>query len=116
MIVLTAVMFNTIALILLTFPEYAARLTYAFAVLDSFFLGIYMAEALIKITALGCAYFKSGWNLLDFFILITSMVDFVVQFFLSSISGGGSSFLRIMRIFRAMRALRALRMLRYENS
>ncbi|OQV22941.1 putative Cation channel sperm-associated protein 1 [Hypsibius exemplaris] len=107
-IVYAAVFFNIISLILMTFPSYSAQFGYFLTVLDSFFLAIYTCEALTKIVALGFGYFRSGWNLLDFFILITSCIDFIVNF----VPLGGNSSLKILRIFRVLRALRALRMLR----
>ena len=109
-IVYVAVAFNIISLILMTFPEYAAKFAYFLSVLDSFFLAIYMVEAMIKITALGWSYFRNGWNILDFLILITSWVDFVGNFVTASSSGDNA--LKVLRTFRVLRALRALRMLR----
>lgn len=107
-IVIAAILFNMVALILLTYPEYAARLAYFFTVCDSFFLGVYHVEATIKLCALRKKYFTSGWNLLDFFILMTSWLDFLFPFFLNA----STQATRVLRVFRAMRALRALRMLR----
>ncbi|XP_055341334.1 cation channel sperm-associated protein 1-like [Paramacrobiotus metropolitanus] len=107
-IVIAAILFNMIVLILLTYPEYAARFSYFFTVCDSFFLGVYHVEAIVKLIALGRNYFKNGWNLLDFFILLTSWLDFLFPFFL----GASTQATRVLRVFRAMRALRALRMLR----
>ena len=50
-------------------------------------------------------YLKSGWNVMDFFLVVISLVDyFVTQF-----SEKKSSFLSVLKVFRALRTLRPLR-------
>ena len=55
-----------------------------------FFTGIFIIEATLKLIALGWAYYKSGWNLFDFFIVSTSIFDIVI----SNIGGSSSGFLK----------------------
>ena len=46
------------------------------------FVFIFLIESLLKIFAIGCAcgnkaYFRSGWNVLDFIIVIAGLVEFL---------------------------------------
>ena len=68
---------------------------------------LFLIEMLLKMFALGLimhkhSYLRSGWNILDFVIVIVS--------FVAMASGGGS-----VKALRAMRSLRALRPLRAVN-
>jgi hypothetical protein len=50
-------------------------------------------EATLKIIALGIkAYWMSGWNRFDFFVVSASIMDIIMGFAFKS---GGTSFLRI---------------------
>lgn len=71
--------------------------------------GFFIAEACIKIIALGflCgeeAYLKDSWNILDFIIVLSSIFNWLLDRF-SKIS------FSFLRGFRALRALRPLRMI-----
>lgn len=42
---------------------------------------IFMAEAVIKLIAYGPkGYFRSGWNQFDFFVVMASLLDIVLDF------------------------------------
>jgi voltage-dependent calcium channel L type alpha-1D len=43
-------------------------------ILNNVFTGIFTLEAMIKITAYGRHYFKNGWNILDFAVLIGTYI------------------------------------------
>jgi voltage-dependent calcium channel L type alpha-1D len=69
---------------------------------------MFICEALIKICVLGFScgegtYLKDNWNILDFFIVCSSIINWVIDSF-SSIT------ISFLRGFRALRALRPLRM------
>jgi Ion transport protein len=71
--------------------------------------GCFIAEAVLKIIALGFVwgegtYLKDSWNILDFMIVLSSVLNWL----LSAFSTVSFSFLRG---FRALRALRPLRMI-----
>jgi hypothetical protein len=67
---------------------------------------------LLKLLAFGKAYFLSGWNIFDFFVVMASILDII----LDSAGGasGASSALAILpqiaRIFRVLRVTKLLRM------
>ena len=74
-------------------------------IISAFFIG----EALLKIIALGFisgedVYLKDSWNILDFIIVLSSILNWILDKY-SSVS------LSFLRGFRALRALRPLRMI-----
>lgn len=70
---------------------------------------LFLGEMVIKMLAMGIfnhpgAYLTDGWNRLDCFIVVVSMVDFFL--------GGTFSFIKALRFMRAIRPLRVVRRLR----
>eukprot|EP00937_MAST-01D_sp_MAST-1D-sp2_P005061 g5061.t1 len=77
-------------------------------ILDAAFTSIFTAECVLKLVVQGGflhegAYFRDRWNVLDFVIVVTSLVSV-----LDEGSGGAST----AKAFRALRAFRPLRMIR----
>jgi hypothetical protein len=71
--------------------------------IDMVLVVLFIVEMCIRIISLSMfAYLCSGWNVLDFFIVVISLVDFL-PFNLGSVT--------ILRALRALRALRPLRMI-----
>lgn len=71
---------------------------------------LFIFEFIIKVVVSGFAvgknaYLKSGWNFLDFFIIVVSVIDWILT---ESLDGSVS--LSFLRALRALRALRPLRM------
>jgi hypothetical protein len=72
---------------------------------DVFFAGLFGVEFVLKVTTLGFAlhegaYLRSGWNVLDFVIVIVSALTLA-----------GSDSLKSLRSLRTLRALRPLRVI-----
>lgn len=42
------------------------------------FAGIFTLEAIIKLFAYRCAYFKDGWNIFDFIIVIGTFIGIIL--------------------------------------
>jgi len=59
----------------------------------------------MKVVALGVNYFYNSWNLLDFTVVVISLVSTGISA-TSSGSGGGLSALRALRAVRALRPMR----------
>eukprot|EP01028_Stygiella_incarcerata_P003241 TRINITY_DN16303_c0_g1_i1.p1 TRINITY_DN16303_c0_g1~~TRINITY_DN16303_c0_g1_i1.p1 ORF type:complete len:988 (+),score=249.52 TRINITY_DN16303_c0_g1_i1:350-3313(+) len=77
-----------------------------FLIIDLVFLFIFFVEFCLKIMANGVfysesAYFKDGYNRLDFFVLVVSVLDLLLS---ASTTGAG----RALRVLRALRPLRVL--------
>ena len=88
---------------------YDLALTYV----NYIFTGIFIAECIIKLTAYGpIGYFHSGWNKFDFFVVVASIADLVIQ----NIDGIDAKFLKSFQIIRVLRVLRVTRVLRLVKS
>eukprot|EP00920_Eleutheroschizon_duboscqi_P006600 GHVT01015563.1.p1 GENE.GHVT01015563.1~~GHVT01015563.1.p1 ORF type:complete len:578 (+),score=86.81 GHVT01015563.1:1746-3479(+) len=76
-------------------------------VLEWYFVCIFLLESLMKIIAWGAflgedVYFRSGWNVLDFVIAVSSFAVLVLD------GSSGVSVFRLLRLLRPLRTLRAL--------
>jgi hypothetical protein len=113
-VVLTLIFLSSVLLIVdspLLDPD--APGTVSLAVTDFLFCLAFTAEAALKIYALGCAYLRSGWNQLDFFIVSTGLFTLMLappQWMTGTDAGngGGMSSIRALRTLRALRPLRAV--------
>uniref|UniRef100_A0AAR2LZY2 Ion transport domain-containing protein n=1 Tax=Pygocentrus nattereri TaxID=42514 RepID=A0AAR2LZY2_PYGNA len=82
---------------------------------NSCLLVFYVLEALFKILIQGRTYFRNPWNDLDFFIVLMSLLDFVLSLVQS---GGGfssrqaSTLFRVLKTLKGARVFRALRLLK----
>ncbi len=94
--ILVIIIMNRCVLGLETLPEVAAHSGVLLHALNTISIAIYATEAILKLVAHGSSYFRSGWNIFDFLIVITSVIP----------SGGVFSGLRMLRIVRTLQALR----------
>eukprot|EP00794_Sanderia_malayensis_P008795 gene8795-9735_t len=79
---------------------------------NNIFTGVFILEMTIKIFAMGFTigpntYLKSGWNVMDCFLVVISIIDILVTRF----SDTKSSILGVLKVFRALRTLRPLRVI-----
>ena len=89
----------------ITDPYFMKTIELITTLISAFFIG----EAVLKIISLGfalgeSAYLKDSWNILDFIIVLSSILNWLLDAF-SEVS------LSFLRGFRALRALRPLRMI-----
>jgi hypothetical protein len=78
-------------------------------VIDTFnksFIGVYILEFIIKILAFGIAYFREGWNLLDFSVVMAAVIELLLAEFSNH---NGSATLAIIRCFRIVRVTKLIR-------
>jgi len=73
---------------------------------------IFIVECILKLSAFGKAYFISGWNIFDFFVVMASIMDIILQYTgLKTASSSALSILpQIARIFRVLKVTKLLRM------
>ena len=82
-----------------------------------FFTGIFFLEAIIKLYVYRLAYFKTAWNKFDFFVVVSSIIDLVLELSLPKPEGGneenssqilsvGPQLARVLRVLRVSRVLR----------
>jgi len=73
---------------------------------------IFIMEATFKLCSFGKAYFLSGWNIFDFFVVMASILDIILSY--SGAKTQNSSAISILpqiaRIFRVLRVTKLLRM------
>jgi len=68
---------------------------------------VFIAEAILKIIALGFGvYLRSAWNKLDFFIVVSSVVDIIITYAVPE--SGAAEIVRVAKIMRVFRAVRPL--------
>lgn len=80
------------------------------------FVLIFLAEALLKITALGfvCGhktYLRNGWNVLDFTILTVGIIDFAL-YRINILSDVNLTVIRTLRVLRPLKGLKIIPSLR----
>ena len=93
--ILSVVLLNSLVLGLLTSPDITAKCGDVLIAIDRVCLFIFVLEAVMKIWVWKFEYFKRGWNLFDFSIVVVSLLsDFTA---LSSMRT-----LRILRVFRTL--------------
>lgn len=100
------ILFNALLIGLETSPEIVARFGRVLHLGNDIILGIFIIEALLKITAVAprfSLYFRSGWNLFDFSIVIFSLIPATGEFALVA---------RLIRILRVLRLISAVPQLR----
>ena len=77
--------------------------------LNYLFTFIFIVECLLKLFAYGLKpYFHISWNKFDFFIVIVSIIDWIV----SGIDGIDATFLKTFQIIRVLKVLRVSRVIR----
>ncbi|KAL8184107.1 UNVERIFIED_CONTAM: hypothetical protein K2H54_006742 [Gekko kuhli] len=104
---------NTILLVVQTFAVVEIRGEWFFSALDALFLSVYVVEAILKIIALDVEYFYDPWNDIDFFIMIMTVLDFMLPliFYGQGNRGNKVTLFRVLKIFKGVRAIRAIRFL-----
>ena len=94
--ILSVVLLNSLVLGLLTSPDITAKCGDVLTAIDRVCLFIFVLEAVVKIWVWKLGYFKRGWNIFDFTIVVVSLLsDFTA---LSSMRT-----LRILRVFRTLK-------------
>lgn len=94
--ILTVVFLNAIVIGLQSFPETDAAYGALFRGLDLLFLTIFTVEVVLKLIVYRTSYFKDGWNLFDFVVVVASLLFM------------GSQFVSVLRILRVLRVLRMI--------
>lgn len=87
-----------------TFPELSQPLGTLLAVVDWVVTAFFLLEIVVKMIGLGGfgKFFKDGWNVFDFVIVVLSLIPFDLIFH----SAGTSEIVLVSRILRVFRVLR----------
>ena len=70
------------------------------------FAFIFTMECAIKIIALGKDYFKNGWNVFDFIIVVVAIIGVIISYGTPFRLGPSTTILRSFRIFRIFRLIK----------
>jgi len=108
---------NTALIGLQTVPSVYNEIGWYLNQLDVFYLAVYFVECILKLGAIHLSYFKDRWNVFDFFIVITSLIDFVWPMIMEdqnlSLDTDLFKIFRLLKSFRALRALRVIRTIKF---
>ena len=102
-LIIGLIVVNAIVLGLETSPVLAERWSGGFRVFEILVLTLFSAEILLKLYCFELRFFRSGWNLMDFFVVGISLVP----------AAGPFAVLRSLRILRVLRLLSTVPRLRH---
>lgn len=100
--IITLIVFNAVILGLETYPALVAPYGGIFAAVNVAVIAIFVVELLLRIYAYGWRFFKDGWNIFDFIVVVAALVP----------ADTGSAALRLLRLLRVFRLLSAVRSMR----
>ncbi|XP_071849408.1 cation channel sperm-associated protein 4-like isoform X2 [Apostichopus japonicus] len=100
--ILGVIVINTILIGLGTNEKLSEDYSWLFTIFDYTVLTIFTVELLLKWFSGFFIYWRVGWNVLDFFIILTLLMGPTLTFL------GSSRILRILRVIRAFRSLRSV--------
>lgn len=109
--IMACIIANTLVLTIKWYdqPEIVGTVTEIF---NYFFAFIFTTEAAIKLIGLGSFYFKDGWNIFDFTVVIATIVGIVVSAASDIEVGATATIIRAFRIFRVFRLVKRAKSLR----
>jgi len=114
-IMLLIILINTVTMTFQAIKSINSKYSWYLDIIDQIFLVIYIWECSLKLYAWRLYYFKSWWNIFDFFIVSISIVTWFLPEILTSSANFDAKFLRVLRVMRAFRAIRSIRVLRAIN-
>ncbi|MEM6487382.1 MAG: ion transporter [Pseudomonadota bacterium] len=100
--IIAVILINAVTLGLETSPTVLGHVGALLLVIDKACLAIFVVELALKLIAQGPRFFRHGWNLFDFVIVVVSLLP----------AGQGASVLRALRVLRVLRLITAAPRLR----
>ena len=76
------------------------------------FFFVFVLEALIKLVGLGGTYFKDGWNIFDFGIVLSTGIAWIIEYFMGSNIGSQATLLRTFRVGRLLKLANSAKQLK----
>ncbi|OAF68518.1 Sodium channel protein type 4 subunit alpha B [Intoshia linei] len=107
LVIVILIVINTI---IMTIEHYRQRITYSVVIeiANVLFTTTFLMEAIVKIIGMRWHYFRQGWNIFDFIIVITSILSVIFEEAVRNIFIT-PTLLRVVRVFRIGRALRLIK-------
>jgi voltage-gated sodium channel len=97
-VVLTLIFLNAALLGLETLPAVAGEAGPEIRAIDRVIIALFVVEIILRIYAAPAAYFRSGWNIFDFLIVIASLFA----------ASSGFAAVRAFRVLRVLRVVTAI--------
>jgi voltage-dependent calcium channel T type alpha-1G len=112
--IVTVVLLNTLAMAI---NSYQSSIANFLKVCNIVFTVIFNLEMILKLIAELGKYFLSGWNRLDFFIVVSADLGIALDFFSGGMENEWSGMIkRAITVFRVLRILRVAKLLqRFRN-
>lgn len=101
-VIILIIILNAVTLGLETAPSIMARWGHVLGFVDRAIIGVFVVELVLRLFAYRVSFFRSGWNIFDFVIVLISIIP----------AAGALSVLRAMRILRVLRLLSVIPQLR----
>lgn len=101
-VIIVIIILNAVTLGLETAPSIMAEWGSVLGFIDRAIIGIFIVELALRLFAYRLPFFRSGWNVFDFLIVLISVIP----------AAGALSVLRAMRILRVLRLLSVIPQLR----
>jgi hypothetical protein len=76
------------------------------SIINYIFASIFGLEALIKLIGFGLRYFKNGWNVFDFLVLVLSGISVLLSSIFNWSGGPATTVIRALRIARLFKLFR----------
>ena len=103
------IIFLNMIVMALSYDGCSEKLTNILKIINYIFTFVFIIECLLKLFAYGLkAYFYVSWNKFDFFIIVVSIIDWIV----AGIDGIDAAFLKTFQIIRVLKVLRVSRVIR----
>jgi hypothetical protein len=104
--IFVCIIVNSLVLMLQWYQQ-SPEMVQALEVTNNILSLIFTIEFIVKVIGFGLDYFKSMWNLVDFFVCVTSWLDMI----LTLVSNGRNinSAVKIVRTFRVARILKLIK-------
>lgn len=102
-VIIGLIVFNAVILGLETYPAVVARFGPGLEAVNAVVVAVFVLELVLRIYAYGWRFFRSGWNIFDFVVVIAALVP-------ASSTSAALRLLRLLRVFRLLSAVRSMRM------
>ena len=103
--IFVAIIINTINLALYWYrqPKLLDQIT---NIINIVFTVIFLLESIIKIIGYGSRYFKDGWNIFDFIVMVTSFIGIIISYTYNFSGAAATTAIRAIRIARIFKLFR----------
>lgn len=109
-VIMVCILLNTLVLAIVWY-DMSQGTKDVLAILNYIFMIIFTLECIFKLIALKSAYFKDGWNIFDFVVVVGTALVLVISWIpaIGLDLGMQATLVRILRILRVLRIVKRAR-------